>query len=118
IEHSLTFDYDIIIDAMLGIGIMNEPKEPYKSAIESLNNASKFVISVDVPSGFPTELAVKPSMTVTMQFIKEGMTERNCGTIVVADVGFPKDVIESVGPGEFITYKKNSVDSHKSENGI
>ncbi len=118
IEHSLNFDYDIIIDAMLGIGIMNEPKEPYKSAIESLNNASKFVISVDVPSGFPTELAVKPSMTVTMQFIKEGMTERNCGTIVVADVGFPKDVIESVGPGEFITYKKNSVDSHKGENGI
>ncbi|MDP8011400.1 MAG: NAD(P)H-hydrate dehydratase [Thermoplasmata archaeon] len=118
VDEKLNFDYDVIIDAMLGIGITNEPKEPYRSVIESLNSAGKFVISVDVPSGFPTNVSVKPSITVTMQFIKEGMNETNCGKIIVADVGFPVEIIESVGPGEFLAYNKNLPESHKGDNGI
>jgi len=118
IDTELNFNYDVIIDAMLGIGIASEPREPYKSVIESLNNSGKFVVSVDVPSGFPTKIAVKPSITVTMQFIKEGMTEENSGKIIVADVGFPKEVIEAVGPGDFLVYRKNNDQSHKGENGI
>ncbi|MGC8610324.1 MAG: NAD(P)H-hydrate dehydratase [Thermoplasmata archaeon] len=111
-------EYELIIDAMLGIGIKNEPKEPYKSVIQKVNESNKFVISVDVPSGFPSKIRIKPTITVTMQFLKKGMDENCCGKIIVVDVGFPKEVIESVGPGELILYKMNERESHKGMNGI
>ncbi|MGC8585061.1 MAG: NAD(P)H-hydrate dehydratase [Thermoplasmata archaeon] len=111
-------EYDMIIDAMLGIGLNNEPREPFRSIIQKVNESGKRVISVDVPSGFPTKVRIKPTLTVTMQFIKKGMDENCCGKIVVANVGFPLEVIESVGPGEMILYRMNGKESHKGMNGL
>jgi NAD(P)H-hydrate epimerase len=111
-------EYDIIIDAMLGIGIIGIPKEPYASAIQKLNNSKTKIVSVDIPSGFPSAIAVKPDYTVTMQFIKEGMDESKCGKIIVADVGFPKEVIEMIGPGDIAAFPVNGKNSHKGDNGI
>ncbi|PMP75046.1 MAG: bifunctional ADP-dependent NAD(P)H-hydrate dehydratase/NAD(P)H-hydrate epimerase [Aciduliprofundum sp.] len=110
--------YDIIIDAMLGIGIERDPDEPYRSAIERINGSGKKVVSIDIPTGLGTNIQVKPAITVTMQFMKKEMNEKNSGKIIVADVGFPRDIIEMVGPGEFLIYRFNRPDSHKGENGI
>lgn len=118
IDMDLNLNYDVIIDAMLGIGIISEPRDPYRSVIEALNKSGKTVVAVDVPSGFPTDVSVRATITVTMQFIKEGMTEEKCGKIVVADVGFPREVIEAIGPGDFLAYRKNDDKSHKGENGL
>jgi len=111
-------DYDVIVDAMLGIGITGVPRSPYKEFIEKLNASKSKIISVDVPSGFPSPLQVRADITVTMQIPKKGMDEKNSGKIVVADVGFPKELIEKVGPGDMLSYKKNEKESHKGQNGV
>lgn len=111
-------EFDVIIDALLGVGISGTPREPYCSYIERLNGSSAKVVSVDIPSGFMTECSVDPEYTVTMQFKKAGMNESNCGEITVADVGFPRDVVDMIGPGDLLAFPSSRRDSHKGENGI
>jgi NAD(P)H-hydrate epimerase len=111
-------DYDVVIDALLGVGIMNTPREPFYSFIERMNSSGSTIVSVDIPSGFLTGKSVKPKFTVTMQFIKEGMNEENCGKIIVADVGFPKEVVEMIGPGDLLAMPENARESHKGDNGV
>lgn len=110
--------YDVIVDALLGVGISGPPREPYASAINEINNSKSKIVSVDVPSGFPTSLQVRPHYTVTMQFKKEGMTRSNCGKLIVAEVGFPREVIEMIGPGDMLSFPSSIKSSHKGENGI
>lgn len=109
---------DLIVDAMLGVGISGEPREPYLSAINKINSSGNRIVSVDVPSGFPTRISVHPNFTVTMQFVKEGMTAENCGEIKVVDVGFPEEVVEMIGPGDLLAFPQSSKDSHKGQNGV
>lgn len=108
---------DIIIDAMLGVGIRKEVKEPYSSLIKRLNRLNKTVVSVDVPSGFSSSISVRPKMTVTFHDVKEGMNPKNSGRIIVADIGIPNDAELYVGPGEFVYYPVPKEDSHKGDNG-
>lgn len=68
--------YDVIIDAMLGIGIKGEIKSPYREVIEACNELNNFKISVDIPSGVPADgsqsfnLAFKADVTITLQHPK------------------------------------------------
>jgi NAD(P)H-hydrate epimerase len=110
-------DCDLIIDAMLGIGISGEIREPYLSAIKEINSVKVKVLSVDVPSGLGTKDAVNPDVTVTFHDVKEKMTEKNSGEIVVVDIGIPEDAQRFCGPGEFVYYPKPRSDSHKGDNG-
>ncbi len=111
-------EYDIIVDAMLGIGITETPQEPYASIIKKLNSSGKKIVSVDVPTGIGTPIQIRPHITVTMQFKKKEMTNENSGEIIVADVGFPKEIVEMIGPGDFLAYRENLPSSHKGDNGI
>jgi NAD(P)H-hydrate epimerase len=108
---------DLIIDAMLGIGVHGEVLEPYASAIRALNNTDRPVLSVDVPSGLVTNIAVQPDMTVTFHDLKDGMEEDNCGKITVANIGIPEMAVTHTGPGEFVFYPKPKLDSRKGDNG-
>ncbi len=109
---------DAIIDAMLGVGIKGELKEPYKEIVKLVNDSKKFVLAIDVPTGFGTKISIKPNVTVTFHSIKEGMNEKNCGRIVLADIGIPKEAEEYVGIGDLIYYQKPRKESHKGENGV
>jgi NAD(P)H-hydrate epimerase len=110
-------DADLIIDAMLGIGISGEIREPYLSAIKEINTAETKVLSVDVPSGLGAQGQVHPDVTVTFHDVKEKMTKENSGEIVVVDIGIPEDAQRFCGPGEFVYYPKPHSDSHKGDNG-
>ncbi|UCF09131.1 MAG: NAD(P)H-hydrate dehydratase [Thermoplasmata archaeon] len=107
----------LIIDAMLGIGIAGEMREPYLSCIETINRADIPVLSVDVPSGLGTRYPVVPDMTVTFHDVKEGMDKKNSGEIRVVDIGIPKEAEQYLGPGEFVYYPRPEKDSHKGDNG-
>ncbi|MCL5874486.1 MAG: NAD(P)H-hydrate dehydratase [Candidatus Thermoplasmatota archaeon] len=111
-------EYDIVVDALLGVGISGPPREPYSSAIDLVNGYGATIVSVDVPSGFPSDHSVKPAYTVTMQFKKQGMSKSNSGNLLVADVGFPRETIDMIGPGDLMAFPTSSSNSHKGENGI
>ncbi|MEM0155747.1 MAG: NAD(P)H-hydrate dehydratase [Thermoplasmataceae archaeon] len=108
---------DIVIDALLGTGIAGTPKYPYDVAIRKINSSGKVIVSVDVPSGIGSDLAVKPTYTVTFSQPKDGMNSKNSGKIEVADIGIPADVFRYAGPGDLIYYIFPKPDSHKGMNG-
>ena len=117
IEEFKAGDYDVVIDALLGVGIKGKVKEPYHSLIKKLNQSKKPVLSVDVPSGWPEEFSVRAKLTVTFHAQKVGMNTPKCGKIIVANIGIPEEAEIFIGPGEFIYYPRPEDNSHKGDNG-
>lgn len=109
--------YGVIVDCALGTGAEGTPRGNYASFIKELNSSGRFVISADVPSGLGTGIAVRPDVTVTFHDIKTGMTEENCGTIIIADIGMPREAFLFVGPGDMLRYPEPGKSSHKGDNG-
>jgi len=109
--------YDLIVDALLGIGLQGRPKEPYSRLITKLNESKRKIVSIDVPSGWPSDLHVRPDITVTLHAPKLGMNPKNSGKIVVADIGVPKEAEDYCGPGDFVLLPRRRKDSHKGDAG-
>ncbi len=110
-------DADVIVDCALGTGSVGTPRGTYRSFIEESQSSNKPVVSADIPSGMGTGCAVLPSVTVTFIDIKVGMTEKNSGEIIVADIGMPYEASHSVGPGDVLRYPVPDPFSHKGQNG-
>lgn len=115
-------DGDIIVDALLGVGIKGEVREPIKSLIEKINSSKAFKVSIDLPSGLRCDVPysdqqtlVKADLTVTFHDLKRGMEALN--NVVVKKIGIPREAELYVGPGELIVNLKRRKDSHKGENG-
>jgi len=109
--------YAIIVDAMLGIGLQGRPKAPYEGLIRTLNSSRRTVVSVDVPSGWPSDLSVRPDVTVTFHAPKVGMSKANSGRIVVEDIGIPPEAEMYCGPGDFALLPRRRKDAHKGDAG-
>ena len=99
-----TKDCDLLVDALLGTGIKNEVTGLYKEALEAMNASKKPLVAVDVPSGMdadtgiPLGICARARLTVTMGAAKIGFlknsAEKWTGKIVIADIGFPKELFE------------------------
>lgn len=109
-------DTDIVVDALLGVGIAGSPRDPYAAAVRAMNSCGKRVVSVDVPSGWGTELAVRPESTVTFHAPKEGMGAE-CGNVVVKPIGIPEEAERFAGPGELTLIPAVAKDAHKGSRG-
>jgi NAD(P)H-hydrate epimerase len=109
--------YDIIVDAMLGIGLQGNPRIPYPRYIKQLNDSRRTLVSIDVPSGWPSDVRVRPDTTVTFHALKVGMNKANCGKIVVVDIGIPQDAETYCGPGDFTLLPRRRKDAHKGDSG-
>jgi NAD(P)H-hydrate epimerase len=118
--NGLIDDNDIIVDAMLGIGLKGELKKPYSTIVDKINLAkNKTIVSVDTPTGLGTNHGLKPDHTITFHNVKEGMNKKNSGDIHIVDIGIPREAADYVGPGELsIYYPKPKKESHKGDNGI
>lgn len=108
---------DVIVDALLGIGISGKLREPHRSIIKKVNRSKKPVVSIDVPSGLGTDLAIRPKITVALHDRKEGQTKENSGQILVRNIGIPEEAERYAGPGSFVYYPIPKEDSHKGDNG-
>jgi NAD(P)H-hydrate epimerase len=108
------FNVDIIVDALLGTGIMGEPREPFKSLIKGINDSKAFCLSVDVPSGLGSKTVVKSDKVVCLHRAKRGVEGMK---IVIRDIGIPAKAETYVGPGNLVSYLNRAIDSHKGENG-
>lgn len=90
-------DGDIIIDAIFGIGLKGEVREPYQEIIKKINASNKKIISVDIPSGLdantgsPLGICVKAHQTITMYAIKQGLIKGSewVGKVSIASIGIP-----------------------------
>ncbi|WP_456421534.1 NAD(P)H-hydrate dehydratase [Thermococcus sp.] len=107
--------FDVIVDALLGAGTRGEPREPIRSAIEKINEyAGKAkIVSIDLPSGYPSGTRVKADFAVTFQWDKE---EYRGFERVIVKIGYPRELYHLVGPGDakFALKKRGE---HKGQNG-
>ena len=95
---------DLIVDALLGIGLKGKLKQPYFSVIELINNSQKPVLSLDVPSGLDATsgrvcgIAVRAKTTITFGLCKKGLlspeAKKYTGKLVVADIGLPRNLLQ------------------------
>ena len=115
----LISECNVIVDAMLGIGISGNLREPYKTIVEEINSSkNKKIIAVDIPTGFGTNISTKSHYTLTFHDQKEGMNKKNSGEIMIVNIGVPKKATEYVGSGELLVlYPKPKKESHKGDNG-
>lgn len=91
--------YALIIDALLGVGLIGEVRGIYPELIGIINTSKAKVLSVDIPSGLDATTGrilgccVKAHKTVTFVAKKRGMAlnqgPRVCGKIAVKDLGIP-----------------------------
>ena len=104
IEDSLK-SADLVIDALLGIGVKGEVKSPLREIIEVMNSSGKPVLSIDTPSGLDADtggilgVCVKATVTVTMGAAKKGFFLKSgpehTGRLIVADIGIPSALLST-----------------------
>jgi ADP-dependent NAD(P)H-hydrate dehydratase / NAD(P)H-hydrate epimerase len=88
---------DVVMDALLGTGLKDAPREETARLIEQVNDAGVPVLAVDIPSGVNASTgevagaAVRADVTVTMHGPKVGLAVApgrfNAGEVAVAGIG-------------------------------
>ena len=91
--------YDLIVDAIFGVGFKGSVEGFFRDLIELINSSSAYIASVDIPSGLNADngeasgACVRADRTVTFIAKKRGMIKGKgpgyCGKIIVKDLGFP-----------------------------
>jgi NAD(P)H-hydrate epimerase len=90
-------NFDLVIDAIFGIGLKSEVRSPSSEVINLLNRSGKPILAVDVPSGLDADTgkvlgaAIKARKTVTFVAPKRGFSRncgpRYCGKVIIRDIG-------------------------------
>lgn len=124
--------YDVIIDAIFGIGIRGEIEGSDMDIIRAINESGKYVLSVDVPSGINSDtggicgICINASKTVTFGAYKLGMllypAADYVGDVVVKPISFPDGACTStvsVTDGEYVKslLPKRCANTHKGTYG-
>ena len=108
-EESVSFNYitrcELLVDAIFGTGLRGEVREPIATLINTINNFSIPILSVDLPSGLdadtgnPLGTCVQADRTVTIGLPKRGLLVHPgaefAGKLEVVDIGFPEQVIDA-----------------------
>jgi hydroxyethylthiazole kinase-like uncharacterized protein yjeF len=129
-------DCTLIVDAIFGTGLNAPVSGLIESVIADVNASGIPVVAIDLPSGLsadspePIGPSIEAGLTVTLAAPKLPLVlppgETHAGDIVIADIGIPSEVLESVeGPRvdlltraamrELITPR--TPDSHKGDYG-
>lgn len=98
---------EVIIDALLGSGLNKAVEGKLKELIDHINSLHKKVISIDVPSGFPSEgnisadaTVIKATLVITFQRPKINFFFPESGNVFekfkVTPIGLNEDYIQSL----------------------
>jgi NAD(P)H-hydrate epimerase len=104
---------DVIVDALLGIGLRDAPREDVARMIERINGAGVPVVAVDVPSGVNASTgevpgaAIRAAATVTFGSAKLGLVVApgrfHSGAVHVAGIGLaPREHAASLVPASVL----------------
>lgn len=95
---------DLIIDALIGTGLVDSPQGTARDLILLANSSQAPVLSVDLPTGVDPdtgELAsphISAEATLSIGLPKRGLqmekTQALCGTLYLADIGIPSAAYE------------------------
>ena len=98
-------EQDLVVDALLGIGLNKPVEGVLEELIRHINNSTAYVVSIDVPTGLPidihvgfevkTEAVIKASETLTFQIPKPFFllpdAYQYTGEFTVLDIGLISD---------------------------
>ena len=100
--------YDVIVDAIFGVGLKREVAGRHREVIERLNQMDALKVAVDVPSGVDASTgqilgtAFQADLTVTFGLPKVGLIlypgADVSGEVIVKEIGFPNKAEEEVAP--------------------
>jgi len=95
---------DLIVDALLGTGLVSDVRAPFTSVIEAINASAAPVLSIDIASGLHADsgrvmgVAVDADVTATMASAKAGHLIGDgpdfSGDVQVVDIGIAPGVLE------------------------
>jgi ADP-dependent NAD(P)H-hydrate dehydratase / NAD(P)H-hydrate epimerase len=127
---------DLIVDAIFGTGLKSPLSGMMETVAADVNASGLPVIAIDLPSGLSADHAepigecIHAAMTVTLAAPKQPLVlppaESHAGSIVVADIGIPPEVIDNLaGPRlDLLTreamrelIQPRQSDSHKGDYG-
>lgn len=107
-------EYDIIIDALFGIGLSRPLEGMYGALVEKVNHMHRkgaFVCSVDIPSGICADTgqvmgcAIRADLTAAFAFAKRGELlypgRSYTGKLILCDIGIPTQAYKGHEPGAF-----------------
>lgn len=93
---------DVVVDAVFGTGVRGDVAGLYKEVIEVINESSKYVISIDIPSGIDSDtgkvlgVGVRAQKTVTFVLPKTGLYTYpgayHAGEVIVEDISIPGSI--------------------------
>ncbi len=94
------------IDSIFGTGLTRNVEGLFAKTIDIMNEKSKYIISVDLPSGLNADngeilnKCIKANKTITLQLPKIGLStfngKLNSGEVIVETIGMPKIAIEKI----------------------
>jgi len=95
---------NMTIDSIFGIGLTRDVGGLFYDVIQIINQYSKDILSVDIPSGLDGNtgealgISVKANKTVTFHHMKKGIVNRTIytGKVIVEDIGIPKKATEII----------------------
>lgn len=97
---------DWVVDALLGTGLQGGVRQPYLSAIATINNSRRKVFAVDLPSGMdcdtgqPLGGCVRATHTATFVAAKPGFQtlkgSQLTGEVHVLDIGVPRRLLHEL----------------------
>lgn len=107
ILHERLHRADLVIDALVGYGLVGPPSGISAACSEMCNEAHRPVLAVDVPTGVNattgevSDGAVRAATTLALALPKKGTIERAArdyvGELYVADIGIPRSVHAQAG---------------------
>ncbi len=126
--------YDVIVDAVFGIGLTRDLGGIYREIIEGLNKKNAWKVAVDIPSGISADTgkvmgtAFEADLTVTFGFAKIGQIifpgAAYAGKLVVKDIGIDEKSMADVcpiaqmsEPADLALLPQRSADSNKGTYG-
>jgi ADP-dependent NAD(P)H-hydrate dehydratase / NAD(P)H-hydrate epimerase len=103
---------DVIVDALLGIGISGEVKGDYQQAISVINASALPVLAIDVPSGLNADtgascgIAVNATVTITFIARKPGLFTgqglASSGHVICDALGLPESAFDQIASSAHI----------------
>jgi NAD(P)H-hydrate epimerase len=95
---------DLTIDSIFGIGLTREVGGLFYDAIHIINQYSKDILSIDIPSGLDGDtgnalgISVKANRTITFHHMKKGLVNRigYTGEVIIEDIGIPVKATKAI----------------------